>query len=196
MKHNVGYNSQRDNLSFGGKFPGFWQCFTTCAWMLISFYTPEKYRFNDDTGLAGYLDDVEATVGKPGIGEAIRKKYNWITGHTSEWWAVQQAGITAWLNRAGVAGSAVFCDQTVDFADLPKLIERGPVILGTKKLGGLPGGHIILAIGYEPGGIICNDPYGNAVTNYKGRNGEAAFYSDALLQPATGQKIRCMYWQS
>ena len=74
MKHLINYNSQRDNISFAGKFPGFWQCFTTCSWMLMSYYC-DKIKAGDDKGLSLYLDDVEAIVGKPGIGEKIKNKY-------------------------------------------------------------------------------------------------------------------------
>ena len=194
IKHNIAYNSQRDNIDFAGKFPGFWQCFTTCAWMLMSYYC-DKYRAHDDDMLALYLDDVEAIIGKPGIGEKIRNKYNWIKGHTSEWWLVQQNGIEAWLWRQGSRGNAVFRDLTVPFDDLRSIIDGGPVILGTKKLGGLPGGHIILAIGYTDEGIICHDPYGNAVTGYRSAAGGGVLYGDAYLRKFTGEKIRCMYWR-
>ena len=194
MKHLINYNSQRDNISFAGKFPGFWQCFTTCSWMLMSYYC-DKIKAGDDKGLSLYLDDVEAIVGKPGIGEKIKNKYNWIKGHTSEWWLVQRNGIEAWLWQQGSRGNAVFRDLTVPFDDLRSLINGGPVILGTSKLGGLPGGHIILAIGYDDDGIICHDPYGNALAQYESANGAGIMYPDIILKAATGEKIRCMYWR-
>ena len=194
IKHNIAYNSQRDNINFGGKFPGFWQCFTTCAWMLMSFYS-DKYVATDDEGLSNYLDDIEVTAGKTGIGEKIKHKYKWITGHTSEWWLTQQAGIEEYLWRAGVKGNAVFRDMTASFDELRSLLDGGPVIIGTSKLGGLPGGHIILAIGYNSEGIICHDPYGNAVTGYRSAAGGGVLYGDAYLRNFTGEKIRCMYWR-
>ena len=194
IKHNITYNSQRDNINFGGKFPGFWQCFTTCAWMLMSFYS-DKYVATDDEGLSSYLDDIETTAGETGIGEKIKHKYNWITGHTSEWWLTQQAGIEEYLWRAGNRGNTIFSDQTVSYNDLRYLIDGGPVILGTKKLGGLPGGHIILAIGYTDDGVICHDPYGNAIKKYQSAAGANILYPDNFLRIATGEKIRCMYWR-
>lgn len=194
MKHEIGYNSQRDNIDFAGKFPGFWQCFTTCSWMLMSYYC-DKIKAGNDKGLSLYLDDVEATIGKPGIGEKIKNKYNWIKGHTSEWWLVQKAGIEEYLWRYGVKGSAIFCDQNVSYDDLRKLINKGPVILGTNKLGGLKGGHIILAVGYNESGIICLDPYGNALKKYQSANGAYILYPDNFLRIATGEKIRCLYWR-
>jgi hypothetical protein len=63
--------------------------------MFMSFYTT-KILASDDDSLAGYLDDVEWTVGKPGIAEIVQKRYNWIRGHSSEWWLVQQEGIKVW----------------------------------------------------------------------------------------------------
>ena len=194
MKHIIGYNSQRDNINFAGKFPGFWQCFTTCAWMFMSYYS-KSIEATDDNGLAGYLDDVEMTVGNPGIGEKIKNKYNWIKGHTSEWWLVQQNGIEEYLWKKGTTGNAIFKDQTIGYDSLKGLLDVGPVILGTNKLGGLKGGHIILAIGYNDSGIICHDPYGNAVTGYRSAAGGGVLYGDSYLRNFTGEKIRCMYWR-
>ena len=160
----------------------------------MSYYS-KSIDATDDNGLAGYLDDVEMVIGKPGIGEKIRNKYSWIKGHTSEWWLVQQNGIEAWLWRQGLRGNAVFRDLTVPFDDLRSLIDGGPIILGTSKLGGLPGGHIILAIGYTDEGIICHDPYGNAIKKYTSAAGANILYPDGFLRIATGEKIRCMYWR-
>ena len=194
MIYSIGYNSQRDNIDFAGKFPGFWQCFTTCAWMFMSYYS-KSIDATDDNGLASYLDDVEMMIGKPGIGEKIRNKYDWIKGHTSEWWLVQQNGIEEYLWKRGVTGNAIFKDQTIGYDSLNGLLDVGPVILGTNKLGGLKGGHIILAVGYTPEGIICHDPYGNAIKKYASAAGANILYPDGFLRIATGEKIRCIYWR-
>ncbi|PKL35881.1 MAG: hypothetical protein CVV44_20405 [Spirochaetae bacterium HGW-Spirochaetae-1] len=195
MNNRVKYNSQRDNINFGGKFPGFWQCFSTCSWMLISFMAGTS---PGDDGLALYLDDVEVSIGKPGVGEIIRRKYNWIKGHTSFWWLVQQAGIEKWLKDFGVGGRAVFRDMDIGFNSIRDLLESGPIILGTNKIGGLPGGHIILVTGYTDKGFIVNDPYGDALTGYNSDNGDSVVYPDEYLKKysADNGRIRCLYWRS
>lgn len=191
--HKIGYNSQRNNFDFAGKFPGWTQCFSTCAWMFMSFYSG-KVVADDDKGLAQYVDDVEASVGKPGIAEKVMRKIKFITGKTSLWWAVQREGIESWLWRYGIKGTAIFRDQNISFDSLGELLKAGPVILGTTKMGKLPGGHIILAIGETPGAIICHDPYGDAKGNYVSQDGQSVEYPKDFLRKYTGEKIRCIYW--
>lgn len=198
MKYQIDYNSQRDNFTFKNKFKSFWQCFSTSAWKLISYYT--DYDATDDEMLAIYLDDVEASVGKPGIGEKIRQKYKWITKETSYWWLVQQAGLEKWLWRQGIKGSAIYCDikgadRQATFDEIEYFLDEfSPVILQTKKMGGLKGGHIILAVGYDSENIICHDPFGNALTKYTDHDGKYVLYPKDFLIKYTGNKIRCIYW--
>lgn len=194
MQHSVGYNSQRDNYSFFNTFPGWCQCFSTSAWMLLSFFS-SKFKADDDNGLAQYVDDVEIAVGKPGIGEAIVRKYNWIKGNTSYWWLVQEAGITKWLNEAGVIGYAKFINGG-NYQEISRELMNGPVILQTNKLGGLPGGHIILLIGMDGDYYIVNDPYGDANTQYKEKNGKAVRYSKSLIYSVSGQTPLYISWRS
>lgn len=195
MKYDIDYNSQRDNYSFNGKFKGFIQCFSTSSFMLMSYFSN---NMKGDDRLKEYVDDVESTVGKPGIAEKVKKKFNWITGRTSLWWLVQKYGIEKWLWNNGVEGDCIFSDCEHSIYKLPELLKISPVILGTNKIGGLKGGHIILVIGYESGVFICHDPYGNARHNYKDHNGDSVEYTLEYLKKYTDMKngkIRCMYWQ-
>lgn len=193
MIHKIGYNSQRNNFDFAGKFKGWAQCFSTCAWMFMSFYS-ENIIATDDAGLSDYVDDVDATVGKPGIAEDIVRKTKYITGKTSLWWDVQKEGIEKWLWKNGCHGLAVFQERPLSDASFSELIKKGPVILGTTKMGGLPGGHIILAIGETDRGIICHDPFGDARGNYISHDGNAVEYPREFLKKYIGQKVRCIYW--
>jgi hypothetical protein len=189
----IGYNSQRDNIDFGS-FPGYKQCFTTVSWMFMSFYT-SRIDATDDKKLAIYFDDVEDSVGtQQGIGEKIKRKFQWITGNTSYWWLVQRAGIEKWLWGKGVQGNAIF-EEKMPFDDLCDLIYHGPVILQTKKMGGLSGGHIILVVAYDKNNIICHDPYGNALTNYRIRDGAYVEYPKFWLKHYTKEYVTCMYWK-
>jgi hypothetical protein len=162
--------------------------------MLMSFYT-DKIDASDDNMLARYLDDVEIKVGEIGIGEKVFKE----NGFSSFWWSVQKAGIEKWLNGFGVSGHVVFRDKTIGFYDLKELLIPGPVIIGTDKLGGLPGGHIMLAVGSTDTSLIAKDPYGDANTNYKNQNGDDVRYDFSFIMPhmiyKTPDKIRCMYFQ-
>lgn len=191
------YNSQRDNYTFAGKFKAFWQCFSTSAWMFLSWYIP-GIDGTDDEGLAKYLDDVEDSVGKPGMGEKIKNKFNWIKGKTSYWWLVQRAGIEVWMWKNGIHGTCKFSDYAIDFDKLNKLLESGPVIFGTNKIGRLPGGHIILVMSYVGGSYICNDPFGNATSHYQDTDGEKVVYPDWYLKKYCGNKkglVRCLWWE-
>lgn len=190
----IGWNSQRDNFDFKGMFRGGSQCFSTCAWMFMSFFT-DKYPANDDSMLSKYVDDVSDLVGSPGIGEIIKLKFRWITGNSAYWWNVQQAGIEKWLHLAGVSGRAVFMDGTCSWDKLAEVLKAGPVILQTNKMGGLRGGHIILIVDIEGDYLIANDPFGNALTGYSSKSGESVRYYKGFLKPYVGgEKLRCMWW--
>lgn len=189
---NIGYNSQRDNFNFAGKFPGWAQCMSTSAWMFLSHYRPD-IRANDDQGLAAYVDDVEATVGSAGIGEKIMEKYRWITGKTSMWWLVQQAAI-----QERIADRRIIFNEHFPIEQLPHTLEAGPMIIGTNKMGGLNGGHIILIVDYdrERRGLIVNDPYGDATGGYRYSDGNGVLYPYDWLLPYIdygNNQARCIY---
>jgi len=191
---NIDYNSQRDNKDFNGKFKAYWQCFSTSAWMFMSYFCNEIIAKDDDE-LAKYLDDIEFSIGLSGIGEQIKRKYNWIKGRTSLWWLVQKAGIEKWLNAREIKGKITFHDCDLNYDILNSVINTyGPVIIGTNKIGKLSGGHIILLIGFDENGKICHDPFGDAKMNYKNIEGKNVQYTDEYLKKYTGKKVRCMYW--
>lgn len=162
----VGYNNQRDNFTINGIGP--WsQCFATCAWMLLSFYAPETYRFDDDKALKKYI--AEITAG------GVAREYEW---------EAQRIMIQKYLDRAGVEKRAKLGINlqtgigTTSTLELHNLLKAGPVIIGTKKMAGLPGGHIILGIDNvgDDEKIAVNDPFGNAVTGYTSVFGKGVEY--------------------
>jgi hypothetical protein len=162
--------------------------------MLMSFYS-SNIKARDDKRLAQYVDDVEEQVGTSGIAEKIKLKFNWITGYTSLWWNVQKAGIEKWLWREGVKGEVIFVDEG-NWDYINTALVFGPIILGTKKIGGLPGGHIILLTGVlNSGYYMAHDPFGDAVTKYKETDGTGVLYHIDLLKEVTGNKPRFMYWR-
>lgn len=197
QKWKVGMNYQTDNLEpqIKGKvgvFKNSWQCFDTCAWMLLSWISPDIYKHDDDKGLLKYLDDVEASVGEPGIAEKLSNKKS----GTSYFFYIQKAAIQAWADNAGIIGEAVFEEKKIKFDDLPELISNNsPVILGTHGLGGTRG-HIILAVGSSDDHIIINDPYGDARDNYTDEFGDGVFYEKKWLKKFTGKYVNCIYWKS
>jgi hypothetical protein len=191
----IGYNSQRDNFSFAGKFSAWSQCFSTCAWMLLSYYD-KACRADDDKGLAQYVDDVEMRVGSPGIGERVMRKFAWITGFTSLWWLVHKEALEERLRAAGLKGSMVFRESDGTWEELYRQADKGPVIIGTSRLGGLPGGHIILAV--RPG--FYHDPFGNAMTGYADVNGANVNYPmervRSAFEVAGAGRLRYLFWQN
>lgn len=197
QKWSVGMNYQTDNLEprikgKTGVFKNSWQCFDTCAWMLLSWISPDIYRYNDDNGLERYLDDVEVSVGEPGVAEKLSHKKS----GTSYFFDIQRAGIQKWADEAGVPGKAIFKEKKIKFDDLPDIIvENSPVILSTHGLGGTRG-HIILAVGSSTEHIIVNDPFGDARDNYKDDFGEGVFYEKKWLKKFTGEYVNCIYWEA
>lgn len=138
--------------------------------MLISAYIEN----NDWTRyLLDYVDDTEALVGKPGIAERLFPK---LEGRTGAYWKVHKAAIEERIKRP------IVFDATIPYVEMKVIVASKPVILGTKNLGGLPGGHIIIAKGVTLDGIICNDPFGNANTSYKDTSGIDVEYKDAFLK--------------
>ncbi len=82
---------------------------------------------------------------------------------------------------------------------LSKYLKSGPVILGTKKLGGLRGGHIILLVRKDTKGFYVNDPFGDGLnSNYINQNGYNVFYAkdklSSFAQIAKREKLRLIYW--
>ena len=164
MTHQIKYNNQRDNFVIAG-IKGSSQCFATSAWMLLSFYSA-IYQADDDNGLKQYIADITASG----------------ASHEYEWEA-QRNEIQKYLDAAGVKGRArlgidiMTGYRLTSIDDLRTHINKGPVIIGTSKMAGLPGGHLILGIGNAANGaIICHDPYGNANTGYTDQNGAGVVY--------------------
>jgi hypothetical protein len=159
----------------------------------MSFYSFEIDAL-DDRQLAKYVDDVEISVGIiPGLAEELRKKNPKVTGYTSLFWEIQHAGLNKWLHEKGVQGNAML-NLNASFADIRQVLNSGPVVIGTNKMGNLPGGHVILGVGKDDLSIICLDPFGDARNNYTDGTGDSVYYYDEFLKKYfTG---RILYWRS
>lgn len=166
----VVYNSQRDNFDFNHQFKASCQCFATSAWMFMSWYD-DKIHGDDDTALKDYVDNVSDAVGSPGIGERIKRKFAFITGNAAYWWQVHKAAIEERL-----CFPVQFRDGDMTLSELTEAVRLGPVIIGTSKLGGLPGGHIILLVDTDGINFYANDPYGNAYSRYSDTHGANVCY--------------------
>lgn len=184
------YNEQRNNASFDGLFPGSCQCFSTSDWMNLSFVIP-TIKGDDDKGLSVFVDDVCNKVGQPGIAEAVAKKFGLDPNENMAYeWCVQQAGMQEWLNEAGIDATVeLYVDLKtgkglLTWEKLTELLKLGPVTIGTYKLGGLGGGHIILAVDLKEDGTIgvFHDPFGDAKTGYKNQNGAYVEYTKEFLE--------------
>jgi hypothetical protein len=162
--------------------------------MLICYHLR---RPADDAGLADYIRDIEVMVGSAPIAKRAMAQMQWITGYTSLWWPVQRAGIESRLPEHNVVMR--INDGTAE--ELTEALHSGPVIIGTNKLPGLRGGHIVLVVGDDGENWIVHDPFGDATTAYVIRNGAYVRYNKTWLkgytENVTGQvgKIRIMYAQ-
>ncbi len=161
------YINQRKNSNWGGKLSPHVQCFYSSAVMWLSYYKHLEPGF-----LENYVDDVERQVGKPGIAERLFPK---LTGRTGAYWDVHVAALNQYVNN-------VKFDNTIPYKTFLELLDKGPVITGTKKIGLLSGGHIILSVKKTDKGVIVKDPYGNAIKNYKDQNGDMVLYPHDYLR--------------
>ena len=139
--------------------------------MFLSFYSAH-YLAGDDVGLKQYITDLTAT--------SSGNEFEWLT---------QAAMVEKYLQKAGVVGEMKY---GIDLntgrglltpASLKAKLVNGPVIIGTNKMCGLPGGHIILGIdnGSADELVVCNDPYGDARTMYKDVYGEDVIYHVSMF---------------
>ncbi len=169
---NIKYNPQLDNENYKGKFPGSIQCFGTSAVMFLSNWRKEYENKSLETA---YIDDVEATVGKPGTAEQVK---GW-TGRSSQWWLVHLAALKKLLPNQNIVYSG-----NMTLSAMINILKTSPVIFGTFKMGELPGGHIVLVVGYDSNtdSFILEDPFGNPNSNYKDRNGHQVKVSRNYLQ--------------
>lgn len=175
MKLNVKYNSQRDNFNFGGQFSGWKQCFSTCSWMFISYFLNKN---PDDKGLAEYVNDIEIKINPNArIAKKAINQFKWISGFTSLWWLVQREGIQDRLQD-----KKIIYKESIDDDEISSMLRSGsPVIVGTNRLPGLGGGHIIIIVGEDEDDWIVNDPFGDATTAYLQANGSNVKYNKNWL---------------
>jgi hypothetical protein len=172
INHRVGHNDQRNNFNFAGKFPGWKQCFGTSAHMFVSYYVREILAM-DDKQLAEYVDQAEASVGIVGVAEAVIRKMPWIPqSGSSYYWDVHKAVLNSLFDRHGVDVQAQWFDAG-SWEQFMDDLAKGPLIVGTSRMGGLPGGHIVLVVGWndDAKAFILNDPYGNPLSAYRNHNG-------------------------
>ena len=166
------YINQRKQKNHDGKLHPHRQCFYASAVMFLSHYIPVDKL---PTYYDHYVDDTEATIGKPGVAEKYFPK---LTGRTGAFWQVHKKAIELRLQDYNI----VFLEgQKLSFLK-STLASGDPVIYGTTNMGKLPGGHIV--VGVKPIGneaILTYDPYGDARTNYQNHDGEGVVYSDDLL---------------
>lgn len=180
----INYNNQRNNIVVNN-LNSYSQCFSTSNWMRMSYYT-DKIKADDDKGLSDFLQYLELVAGPKEVHAE----------HPSLHYVVQALGVTKWLNQRNVYGHDVFVEQ-FPAGMLIKKLEDGPITIGTKKIGKLLDGHIILLVDYdkEKASFVVNDPFGNAITDYTVVNGHNVLYPASYLLPFIGTKCRILYWQ-
>ena len=163
----ITYNSQRDNSETIG-IKGNSQCFATSAIMFLSFYSV-NFKGDNDAMVKQYL-------------ESFNKK-------TAFEWDSHCEHLNKWLFSQQITG--VVKHEVIDENKLRELLVDRPVIIGTKCMANLPGGHIILGVDAYGRYIVCNDPNGNAITDYVDKDGESASYTFDMFN--NGKETRCMW---
>lgn len=171
----IPYNSQRDNYGF--KTLGAWsQCFSTSSCMFLSYYIPEP---TNDAFVKAFIERIDLAINpKADLGAKIKQAYSWITKDMTLWWLSQKVAIESYLAKHNISPTLTFRESDGTFEELIAALKKGPVIVGTNKLGGLPNGHIILLVDYEDKTkcFIAKDPFGNAYSGYKDTNGDNVCY--------------------
>jgi hypothetical protein len=173
----IKYNSQIDNKTMNG-LNGYSQCFSTSNFMRMSYYC-DGIHADDDAGLAEFVKQMETVIG-PKIEHVP---------HPSLYFDVQAAMVTKTLNLMMIPGKDVF-ESGITMSRLYKLLIDGPVTIGTNKFGGLPGGHIILAVDHD----VFNDPFGDANTGYSSKNGKAVIYKPEFIKHYFTGNV--LYWSN
>jgi hypothetical protein len=189
-------NTQRDNYDWGGKLPSWAQCFYASAVVALSTLIKIPQDKVQEYELE-YVDDTEVLVGKKGIAERLIMKFPWLTGRSGQWFIVHQNAIYERLINAGVAfkdvimydGSGLWSAKTGKKTVVNKTWEEvvdnplmnGSFILTTGKFPPT-NGHIVPIIGMTQDNYIVEDPYGNALTEYKDTDGHDVQYSKEFMK--------------
>ena len=200
----IKWNRQDNNGKVGFITPGS-QCGYTSVAMALSTVYPEA---ESDTFIEKMVDDMEPMVGKPGWGEKFFQRKGWKGGwiYSQVFGGKARAGAymelyAEWLrdfikdNKLNV--EVVFVPENGKWEDVRALLKKGfPVVLGTRIL---PSGHFIVVVSYdeEKDEYTAKDPWGDANTNYKNKNGDNVKYSQKMLSEKAkdikGNKNSCRY---
>jgi hypothetical protein len=188
-----GHNSQGNNINFDKEISGWIQCFATSDWMFLSYLTDGYYDINDDVGIARFLTTL--LTGGEDVGAEPRP----IPKNHDEMflWSKNFDMIKKYLLIAGCNKKIEYSgDNGFSFDQIYGILKSRPMIIGTYKIGGLPGGHIIVADHIDPNGdIVVKDPAGDARMNYKAGSGDGAVYPLQMCKDHFGQngKIHSIY---
>lgn len=188
------------------RLPGAIQCFYASAVMFLGAFPGIVKPDSAYQYLADYVDALEPTFGKPGIGERLLRRYN-LTGRIGQYWIAHRDAISATLEAAGVdAGRLVYVETGATRDELARALRFAPAIVATS---GLPyarggrvdalGGHIVLLAQGQGAHYDLFDPFGNPLTDYRDRDGEAVpvtldWLDPYLLRATGGAGRRLLYW--
>ncbi len=212
------YNNQRDNIfskaDWAKQMPGWAQCMSTCAFMLLSYYV-KGIQGDDDGQLSYYLQQLEFQL-DPAMKKQSKDyqlklddfeqakyardflkenktywnafKNDWFNKWTSEVWAIHQYALSFILKAYDVPGVVIYRETNGTWQELIGALTHGPAMLATYKLGGLPGGHIILPFQIQKKNsrfVDTCDPFGDARTGYTLKDGNMVAYDIFKLKANT-----------
>lgn len=164
---NLTYYTQRNN--WGDSYS---ECFPTSMVMAMVNNGVEKV---DPTLRKFMIDDLFAHF----IELTYRSK------EAKYYWDKEKDSCIKWLNKSPYFNNSskhyVAWIEGATYEQICKEIDEGyTVVLGTYKLGGLKGGHVLTVVGYDENrNFILYDPFGDPNTNYKSKNGKGVLISSS-----------------
>lgn len=167
----VPYLSQRDNANKPSS-----TCNVTCVAMVLAALGCRAPREGQQLE-----DALFERIASPEGAEALRELAPWAVGKVAPWTV---HAMLVWV--AGQWGHELAFSTTRTWPQIDRELAAGrPVILAGRFTG--DGGHLVLLVGRAPGGYVVHDPWGDWLTGYADRNGEARVYPAARLVEVTGR---------
>jgi hypothetical protein len=191
------YNSQRDNIGTPVVGPHS-QCGYTALAMFLSSWIPEA---GTDSYIYAMVDSLEPGFGRPGIGEQLVKMRPWMRGHRMGAFIENYISFAEMvLDKEEIGGQIIFQESDGTLDDMVRIIDQGsPAVYASLFTSD---GHFVTLVGYywDAAGelwFVFHDPYGDALTGYRGGRSGAyiAYPASFVAANTTRYGLRYFYVQ-
>lgn len=169
----------------GKKISGWVQCFTASAWNYLSWMTDNFFQFGDKIATLRYLTyiltggrnefDQETEIPSDHDAMFMYEKQLFAMNHYLHDIAFSDKRMNGFIGDGGSYDAVL------------QIAKKRPVIVGTYKIGGLPGGHVMILDHTGNNFNVMIDPAGDARTNYKIPSGYGVEYSDSMCREHFGR---------